>query len=287
MPQSPPCDFCHNEIPASATICPHCGNPGLYPNVRAAEDPYEMMALESRYQVAMTDAVSRDARHTLQDFESEIGNSQAVIARSVNELQRLAKSDKEIYATYYALLNAGVVVHTSDKWSRLRALADEVMFHGYKEGIRFAALTLDRNGLSNYGDCHVMLRTEMIAHRASVFEENSAMFMMHHGIQIDEADNLPPGYRATWNSRGKLCVAKLFRKIDGDTTKDEYSKLLLRQGATTADDDFVEVHVWGPMTIRTFEQITVKTRIRRRAHRVIIDALNESLEKASVRLRVV
>jgi hypothetical protein len=274
-------------MPPSAAICPHCGRPGLYPNVRAAEDPDEVTALERRYKAAAKDAGSRNAGHILQDFECEIGTSQAVIARSASELQRLAKSDKEIYATYYALLGAGVISHTGDKWALLRALADEALFPGYKEDIRFAALTLDTHGLSNYGDCHIVLRTEMIAHRASVFEENSTMFMRNHGVRISEANNLPRGFRSTWADRGKLCVAKLFGKIEGNTTRGEYSKLLLSQGATTADDNFVEVHVWGPMTIRTFEQITIKARTRRRAHRVIIDALNESLSKLSVRLRVI
>ena len=250
------------------------------------KDPDEVTELENRYRAAVTSIGGRGAAQTLQDFERALENSRAVIARSAGELQRLAKSDKEIYATYYALLRSGVIAHTSDKWSLLRALADEAMFHGYKEDIRFAALTLDMQGLANYGDCYIVLRTEMVAHRATVFEENSTMFMRRHGVLMSEADKLPRGFRATWANRGRLCVANFFSEIDANTTGSEYSKLLVRQGATTADDDFVEVHVWGPMTIRTFEQITVKARTRR-AHRAIIGALKESLDKVSVRLQVV
>ena len=286
MPQLPRCDFCHNEMPMSATICPHCGWPAYYPNVRAAEDADEVAALESRYQAAVADASGRGAARPLRNLETEVSNSKAVIARSAGELQRLAKSDKEIYATYYELLQSGVISHTSDKWSLLRALADETIFHGYKKEIRFAALTLDARGLHNYGDCYIMLRTEMIAHRASAFEENTVMFMKHHDVRVSEADNLPRGYRSAWDGRGKLCVAKLFGRIDADTTRDEYPKLLLSGGATTADDDFVEVHVWGPMTARTFEQVTVKARTRR-AHKAIIDALKNSFDELSVKLQVI
>src|SRR2546423_14287883 len=101
MPKLPHCDFCQNDIPMSATVCPHCGRPGLYPNVRAAEDRDEVMTLEIRYQAAVADAAGRSAGHALQDFKSEIGDSKAVIARSASELQRLANSDRGIYATYY------------------------------------------------------------------------------------------------------------------------------------------------------------------------------------------
>jgi hypothetical protein len=285
MPGLPHCTHCHNEMPKSASICPHCGRPGLYPNVRAAEDADEVTALEQRYLAAFGDATARGADTALREFEDGVKRSKAVLARTANELQRLAASDNQIYATYYDLLKAGVISHVEDRWSLRRALADEAMFHGYKERIRFAALTLDMRGLSNYGDCFIVLRTDMIAHRASVFEENSTLFMRHHRILMDEADNLPRGYRATWDDRGRLCAAKLAREIDAHTPKDEYSKVLLRQGATTADDEFVEVHIWGPMTARTFEQVSVKTRSRR-AHRVVAGALKENLGKLSVKLQV-
>lgn len=285
MPELPHCSDCCNDMPRAASICPHCARPALYPNVRAAEVPEEVTELERRYLAAFDEASSRGDVHALREFEDEAKHSKAVLARTANELQRLATSDNQIYATYYELLSAGIIAHVEDRWSLRRALADEVMFHGYKKEIRFAALTLDMRGLSNYGDCYIVLRTDMIAHRASVFEENSTMFMKRHRILMDEADNLPRGYRATWDDRGRLCVAKLFQEIDAHTPKGEYSKLLLRQGATTAEDEFVEVHVWGPMTARTFEQVSVTTRSRR-AHRVVIGALRERLGKLSVKLQV-
>jgi hypothetical protein len=41
----------------------------------------------------------------------------------------------------------------------------------------------------------------------------------------------------------------------------------MKQGKTSADDEFVEIHVWGPMTIRSFEQVTLRSipRNRRRS----------------------
>lgn len=200
-------------------------------------------------------AYGEEEVRALDNFEAEVSKSRAVIARPVGELQRLSTGDNEIYATFYNLLRAGVRLPTGDKWDTLRRVTDEALFPGYKDDIRFAALSLDGNGLPNYGECFVVLRTEMIAHRASVFEENSVLFMERMDVRVSKANDLPRGRRATWDERGKLCVAKLADRIDASTQSGAYSGILLRPGSASEDDDFVEVHVWGPMTIRTVERV--------------------------------
>jgi len=130
-----------------------------------------------------------------------------------------------------------------------------------------------------------LLREDMIAHRASVFEENSVMFMQHQDIKMGDAYNLPRGYKASWADRSKLCVAKLAKVIDATTSAGEYSEILLREGATGADDDFVEVHVWGPMTRRTLERVTITGRPKR-WQRHIIKAIKEKLKAVSVPVQV-
>jgi hypothetical protein len=284
MSKSASCSDCGNSIPPSAERCPHCARPGLFPNVRAAGEAEESAAVDRRYQLATQDATARGAENSLKNFETAIASSVAVIGRSENDLQRLATSDNEIYATYYKLIEAGLRLPGGDKWDVLRALADDALFPGYKEHIRFAALSLDGIGLSNYGDCSVVLNTDMIAHRASVFEENSILFMKHNRIKLWEADNLPKGHRATWENRGKLCVAKLAGKIEASTQTSAFSGLLLQQGATSEEDEFVEVHIWGPMTVRTIGEVAFKPRAKR-APRAIIKALGEKLVKAGVRIK--
>ncbi len=123
----------------------------------------------------------------------------------------------------------------------------------------------------------------MISHRASVFEENSALFMERRGIKISRSPNLPKGYRATWDERAKLCVAKLAGKIDAATRSDEYSGLLVKQGATSEDDEFIEVHIWGPMTVLTMERVIV-TAPKPRHRATIIKALKAKLAKHNVRV---
>jgi hypothetical protein len=285
MSQERPCTYCGHSFVISADRCYHCGQPGHYPNVYVAALPDEVDALQRRYQLAQHEAAAREADAVLADFENEITGTRAVIARSSDELQRLLTSDKQIYATFYQLLEAGIRLPDGEKWDVLRGVADEALFSGYKQHIRFAALTLDGMGLKNYGDCFIVLRTEMIAHRASVFDENSVLFMEHHDIKMSEAHKLPRGYRATWTERAKLCVAKLGAKIDATTPAGAYSGLLLRQGTTSEEDDFVEVHIWGPMTIRTVEQVTLNPHTKRPARAIKNRANRERLAKFGVTIR--
>ena len=265
--------------------CPHCAQPGLFPNVLAAEDSPEISALEKRCQAAIKDTSSRGCDKNLKDFGNAVETSYAVINRSLVEIDRLATSDNELYATYYQLIESGVRLPKGSKWDVLRAVSDDAIFPGYKKDIRFGVLSITGMGLTNYGDCSLVLKSNMIAHRASVFEQNSVVFMEQHGVSISKAHDLPKGYRATWNDRGKLATAKIAGEITMNTEPDEYANLLLSEGNTPADDRFIEVHIWGPMTIRTFERV-IANRPKKRLKRIILKALEERLQEANVDLEI-
>lgn len=274
------CESCKNEIPQPAERCPHCGEPGIYWNVLAAQEASEVAALDRRYAVAKKDAASRKADGPLQDFESAIAGSRAVIARTESEVLRLATSTRQLYGSYYQQIEGGVRLPDGDDWDTWRELADTVLFPKYKQEIKFGALSLDGISLSSYGSCSIVLRDDMISHRTSVFEENSAIFMKRHGVR----PNVPKGYRAAWQERAKLCVAKLGERFDSGTVPGEYSRILLKQGATSNDEEFIESHTWGPITVLTMERVIVtesnpskRTVIRRtieaklRAHNVPVN----------------
>jgi hypothetical protein len=279
------CQYCGNEFPASRPVCPHCGRPSLFPNVTAANDPEEVAALDARYADAKSQAQRRGASSALDEFERAAGTTRAVAARSAADLLRLANSDREVYSTYYDLARSGIRIPEGGKWDVLRSVADNIFFPGYHEQIRFAALSLDAAGLPSYGECSIAFRESMIAHRASLFEENTVLFVGRQKIPMSGAVDLPKGYRAVWDTRAKLCVAKLDAAIDSTTRPDRYPELLMRPGATTGDDDFVEVHIYGPMTCRTMEQVTIKRR-KRAPSRSIIKALSEGFVKVGVIVEV-
>lgn len=254
----------------SKNRCPHCARPGLFPNVYLASLEKEKRALERRYRRALEDSDRKGCGHVIRGFETRSEQSRAVITRSFEETMRLASGDHNVYATYHQLAEIEFRIPRGSKWDKLRALTDQTLFDDYMKEIRFAALTLDGHGLTNYGECSWVLRNDMIAHRASVFEENSIMFMERHDITVARAHLLPPGYRASWGERSKLCVAKLARRFQTDTSTESFDRLLIRQGTTAEEDEFIEVHVGGPMTVRTLERVIIMSkRYQRKSVRLL------------------
>jgi hypothetical protein len=61
--------------------------------------------------------------------------------------------------------------------------------------------------------------------------------------------------------------------------------MLQREGDTTGSDDFIEVHVFGPVTIRTCEEVTIRP-TRDEADAVISRAVLEVLPMREVPCRV-
>jgi hypothetical protein len=251
--------------------------------VRAAEEPAEQAALANRYQAAMNDAISRNCEAQAREFEAAASTAQVVISRRLYEIDRLATSENQLYATFYQLSEAEVRLPNGEKWDTLRAVADEALFPGYKKQIRFGALSLDGIGLTNYGDCTMVLHENMIAHRTSFFEENSVIFMEKKGVPMAKANVLPRGYRAFWANRGRLCLAKLVGEIHPGTEKKDFAMLLLRNGRKSEDDVFVEAHVFGSVSIRTMERINVR-KAARKGQRVFLKALESKLKKMRVTL---
>ena len=277
------CPYCQHDFAMALEHCPHCGRPSRFPNVAIAEYPEERQALQMRYDQAMRDASARGVGQILRELEAASTASVAVIARSFEETQMFAGGDNQGHATYYLQVEAEVRLPRGEKWDVLRRVTDAALFEGYENRVRFAALSLDGRALKNYGDCAWVLREDMIAHRASLLDENSVMFMEHHDVTVSQAHRLPPGHRAAWAERSKLCVAKLAAMISDKTTPAEFPKLLLRDGRTTEDDEFVEVHVGGPMTPRTLERVIVMKGNKRR-RQAIARALEAKLNKLGVHL---
>ena len=281
MPSSITCSDCKNEIPQPATCCPHCGRPGTYWNVIAAGKTEERAALQIRHAAATANALARGADAAVQNFESAVAGSNAVLSRPVEDVQRLANSTRQLYTTYYQLIEAGLRLPDDNEWNIGRQLTDTVLFPNYKEHMRFAALSLDGIGLSAYGSCSIQLRDDMIAHRASVFEENSILFMERYEVKVSRKPGMPQGYKAIWEDRAKLCTAKLAARIDATTPPNQYSSLLLKQGVSSANDEFVEVHIWGPMSVLSIEKVTV-TASEAGVRQTILKAVTSQLLKHGV-----
>lgn len=283
MAYSYECPNCNHKVPPTVDRCTHCGHGLPPPNVRAAEAPAETAALERRYKSATRDLTGRGLADKLADFELALKSSRAVVARSANQLQHLATSENNLHATFYQLAEADVRVPSGENWDRRRQEADQALFSGYVKNIRFAALSLNEYGLASFGNCFISLRTNMIADRATAMEENSVLFSERHRSRQGTPQRTPNGYRSTWPERHKICVAKLFKRIDDQTKAEEYSEITLRGGATSEDDEFVEIHIWGTFSVHTIEEVVLKTREIRREG-IIIRDLENKLKRYGVKV---
>ena len=169
------------------------------------------------------------------------------------------------------------------EWDVWRPMAEEAVFPKYKDRINFAALSLDALGLPHYGPCSLVCKPENIAHRATVFEQNCVVFMW--AFNLKDAAHLPSGYRALWEARGKIAVAKLASKIQTSTTPDQFAELLLTPGASGEHDEFIEVHIYGPLSIHSFAKVTLrKTSLPSKAAR---GALVSKLAKFGIPLEII
>lgn len=251
------CDYCTFEIPLEFRHCPHCCYGLQCPNVRNAKD--DQPALEQRYQAALADARMRDCEPVVRQFESEVGTARAVLGTTLKKLLPVAKRERDLFATYYDLADLQFQRSPPSGWidfNKRRPQAEVELLGSHKniDQLHYAALSLDGKSLPHYGDCTVWLREHMVAHRASFFQENSAVCFDKNGGKF------PPGYRSTWDERAKLCVAKLASQLTTLTQSGEFPKLIVRAGKSTSpqpaiDDEFVEIQIFGEMTFKTFERV--------------------------------
>ena len=269
------CPRCKRDIRLWAVKCDACGKELGYRNIRAARRDDEVSALGDRYQTAEENATSAGCEKVFRDFEQAIRRSKAVVCCKLSEAKRVLLSDDQLFATFYQLVQGGLRLPNADM-DQLRSRADDVLFPYYKEKIHFAALSLNGQGAWSWGNCSLTLRSEFIEGRASVFEENSLSFWRKHLKTPDGA--LPPGYRACWDDRHRLVAAKLGARLKPTTQPAEYPKLLLSPPKTNLDEDFVEVHVYGPLARQTVERIVFR-KPKRRQDRAIVKELGRKLKK--------
>jgi transposase len=254
---SNPCERCQNEMPLDWDCCPHCGNGLNCPNVVLARQSSERQALDQRFRDALDDAATRGCDAMLREFAKAVDSSQAVMGSTLEKLLPIVNRDRDIFATFHELAELRFLLESSPNgpdWNVFRPGAELALLGGLKHvgRLHYAALSLDTRSLPHYGDVSIILRENLIAHRVSLFPENSAIYVHRNGLK------LPAGSRGTWSDRGRLAVAKLAARITGSTQPEQFPAILLQPGPTPLDDHFIEVHVFGPMTFRTFAKVTVK-----------------------------
>jgi tetratricopeptide (TPR) repeat protein len=248
------CRHCAETIPAVERSCPVCGQDAGFPNVRRAERLEESAALLVRLEDAYKAATARRSELQLKAFESAVDGSEAVMNRSLGALLSWTAEGGPLLTTFHSQVRAGARLLQDNQWDEQRISAENTINPRYFEDLNLSALCLDRTGMQHYGPYAVTLKTSLISYRTSVFEENPFLFNRRHTVY--SGDKCPVGYRATWENRSKLAAAKLAPKINQDTTNSHFPAMLLAQDTTNAgDDDFIEVHTYGPLHQRTIQHV--------------------------------
>jgi hypothetical protein len=223
------------------------------PNVKTAKE--ERDALKKRYIEAYQKARQRGIDKKLREFEQAVQLSYATINVNFIVLYNLAKKD-ENYKNYYEVLEDKRQKSQEVKEDDDREMVDRKLFQQARHQIRYAALSLGGTGLTEYGRFCLCLNEQSIQNKASLLEENSFNFFKRHPIQ----PKMPmlEGYRAIWQDRSKLAVAKLSRKIQPTMDSKEFATLLLSNRHDRDLDEFIEVHIHGQIN---FQMVTKVYRV--------------------------
>jgi hypothetical protein len=263
------CAKCGTDVPNNELACPCCYTPAGFPNVKmaAAEAP----ALAQRLKAVQQRAQKRGVARQLEAFENAVAGAQSVISVDVGFLGTLLQSPKALYAAYQDQVDAGTRLRATPADDRNRTAVEGTLFGSWGRSISYAALSLDGRGLLSYGPLSIQLKEAAVEDRASVLEENSYHFVQRH--RLVAGDPLPLGFRAPWRTRGHVASAKLGDKVKQSTQAKEYARLLLSSGTSRSDDDFVEVHLFGPFNRDAIAHISVLETPRNPPDQVLLDAV--------------
>jgi hypothetical protein len=234
-----------------------------------------------RYEAAIRDGERRGCSDNVSKFRDACGESIAVFACTLQKLHRETTTGTQLFETFHDLERLRLRASSSQKfdWSKLRPQAEIELFgcHEHLDKIHYACLSLDGNGLSSYGDCVVCLSDGMVAHRASCFEGNTAVI---YAQQRSFSNSM----RSTWGNRHIMCMAAMANDVQVGTCEVEFPEILLKVGSEPQYDRFIEVHVFGPMTAKTFSSIRIDATKHHARDTALRDAVIETLTGVDVQV---
>lgn len=268
------CSNCGHSFTEADDRCIKCGADVGFPNVRAAAA--EASALDKRYQTAIDLARKQGTHDPLKDFEAHMQRTFAVINVKLGFLYSFVSDNKMLYANYHRAVSSQARKTAEPENDRHRTGVDSRIFGSYSDRIIHAALSLDGRGPS-YGTYSMRLEDIAIKNRASLLEENSYNFVERQNLK---KGRIPPGYRAIWQERHKLAVAKLAASVSSTTIEKEYPYLLLPASSGRSTDEYIEVHIFGTFDNSAIESVRGKSTHRKKADQALVESAKEHLRKA-------
>lgn len=246
------CPDCGFENPIISENCSCCGISLGFPNVNECSRQDEREALEKRYQEKVEFAKQNGKDGKRIKFEKAIKKSHAVINVNLDYLHQFFIGSNTLYSTYCLQTDGETRDFSHSEFDKERRGIESTLFGSYGKNIRYAALSIDGNGLNSYGDFTIILADKAIMKRATLLEDNSYQFIRNHRILA--GDKIPPGYRAVWNDRHKLAVAKIkMKKVL--TNNRNYANIILSSNGDRQTDEFIEVHIYGKINRESIDAV--------------------------------
>lgn len=251
------CPQCNSWLPDSDRYCLTCRHDVGSPNVRSAGSQSERSALKKRFEAAKRKARSRKLEQPFNNCRDTIDkNSSVVVAMPAAVARKLAEDPRELYVNIEKLVGAGVRCPPAPQDDRHRCAVTGFLFGSYGPKITYGVLSLNDEGLPTYGRVFCRLRNVAIQNRTSFLEENSFTFVRKHNLRLHSS--IPEGYRAVWQNRHQLALAKISESLTTASGVSAWQKLLVySDGKTRANDDFIEAHIYDSFDIGAVERMVV------------------------------
>lgn len=254
------CIKCQINAPDEIRYCPSCKRDLGAPNVRAAETSAERDALAKRVDSALARAKTEKRLPTVMSFRRSVDRESHVVVNMAPSFARsLVEDRRKVYANYEKLVGAELRTPATGADDRRRCAVDGWFFGSFGIKIVFGVLSLSSDGLPTYGNVACRLRDEAIDDRTSFLETNSYKFATIHKVQLADV-TVPAGYRATWNTRADLALARIGDRVAKGTTRTDWESLLVVSDAKHREnDEFIEAHIYDSFNADSIEAIKVSS----------------------------
>lgn len=237
--EAEPCRKGH-PVPYHLANCPTCGTFVGAPNVRQARAMRTF--LMGHYNQASAQLEDSDLIAERDQLESIVRDAFMTIAMDPPLLRNLAEGDS--YRSYYQSRDDRAREIAARRNQQNRSKVDNQLHAGYHDHIIHAALSPDGRHLSSYGSVGAVLRKGFHDQVSSLLRENDFDFYRRHELGNIDAEE-PMGWRAAWEDRTYLAVAKVAGQITPGMTATELADLIMCVGQDRQSDRFIEVHIYG------------------------------------------
>ncbi|MEM9365250.1 MAG: hypothetical protein AAGD07_04580 [Planctomycetota bacterium] len=137
-----------------------------FPNVRHAEVAEEVEALDKRYETTIHQAKSQGCEDRCDEFERWVKDTtRPVVCRGWGIIQPMLSKPKDLFRSFYELLEAGERSPLDNGFDQQRQGVDATFFPYFYQSVNFAALSGNGRGPASYGDCHFTFKEPAISHR--------------------------------------------------------------------------------------------------------------------------